>query len=295
VHPLPPVFGGLSFAPWVFMDENTSRPAGGPPNPFANLSVRAAVVHSINYNQIVSVALGGYGTNWVGPIPPGYPDYNPSNTPVYSYDPSLALQEMDASPWPVSSGGLTHLYPNGINFEYIQTGDWNIVAQLIKTSLAAIDIPLNLVPMSIDQLALEQYTETNSSNPSGPPVCVSQTSQDGGPFYIGLDYYTGDYVGPDDPTELNAWSTGGYNECMSELDNGTVNDWFYHGAESTNVAAAAGYYGNITNFLSANYVDAWLPIPTSFQVYNIDVQGIVQNPMGSGIGFQLIYNTDYLS
>lgn len=292
VKPLPPVFGALSFSPWVYMDQNASVLPGQPVNPFANLSVRAAVVHAINYSQIISVALGGYGTNWVGPIPTGYPDYNPTNLPNYTYDLSLAMQEMNASPWPMSSGGLDSVFPHGINFEYLQTGDWNTVAELIQSTLKKVDIPLNLVPMSIDTLVEEQ---SQTSYDGLPVVCVSETPANGGPFYIGLDYYTGDYVGPDDPTELNAWSAGGYNLCMSEFANQTVDDWFYDGAESTNVTAAAGYYGDITNYMYYNYTDAWLPIPTSFQVYSVEVQGIVQNPMGSGIGFQLIYNTDFLS
>jgi peptide/nickel transport system substrate-binding protein len=290
VKPLPPVFGALSFSGWIYMDQNASTLPGEPVNPFANLSVRAAVVHAINYDQIISYGFGGYGTKWVGPIPPGYPDYNSNNLANYSYDVPLAMQEMNNSPWPISSGGLTHLFPSGINFEYIQTGDWNTVAQLLKTDLAAVDIPLNLVPMSIDQLVEEQSQESYD----GQTVCISQTSANSGPFYIGLDYYTGDYVGPDDPTELNAWSAGGYNLCMSEFSNSTVDHWFYQAAESTSVAAAAQYYGDITNFMYYNYTDAWLVIPTSFQVYNIELQGIVPNPMGSGIGFQLVYNTDYL-
>jgi peptide/nickel transport system substrate-binding protein len=292
VRPLPPVFGGLSFAPWIYMDQNASTLTGEPNNPFSNIWVRDAVVHAINYNQIISVALGGFGTNWVGPIPPGYPDYNPSNDTPYSYDLAIAMQAMNNSPWPISSGGLDSAFPNGINFEYLQTGDWNTVAELIQSTLKKVDIPLNLVPMSIDQLVEEQ---TQESYDGLPVVCISQTPANGGPFYIGMDYYTGDYVGPDDPTELNAWSSGGYNLCMSEFDSNTVDNWFYEGAESTNVAAAAGYYGNVTNYMYTNYTDAWLPIPTSFQVYSVNLQGLVQNPMGSGIGFQLIYNTDYLS
>jgi peptide/nickel transport system substrate-binding protein len=286
VHPLPPVFGGLSFSGWIYMDQQANL-SGEPLNPFTNLSVRAAVVHAINYTKIISYGFGGYGTKWVGPIPPGFPDYNANNLPNYSYDPALAMSEMNNSPWPISGGGLNHMFPNGINFEYLQTGDWNTVAQLLKAELAAVDIPLNLVPMSIDQLVEEQ-----SQNGNGQ--CISATNANGGPFYIGLDYYTGDYVGPDDPTELNAWSFGGYNYCMAEFANSTVDNWFYQAAESPTLAGAAQYYGDITNFMYYNYTDAWLVVPTSFQVYNIQVQGIVQNPMGSGIGFQLIYNSDSL-
>jgi len=292
VHALPPVFGGLSFSGWIYMDQNASTLPGEPINPFANLSVRAAVVHAINYSKIISIGFGGYGTNWVGPVPAGFPDYNPTDLPNYTYNLPLAEQEMDNSPWPMSGGGLNHLFPNGINFEYLQTGDWNTVAQLLKTSLAQVDIPLNLVPMSIDQLVEEQ---TQESYDGLPAVCISQTPANDGPFYIGLDYYTGDYVGPDDPTELNAWGLGGYNLCMSEFNSPAVNQWFYQAAEAPTVAAAAQYYGDITNYMYYNYTNAWLVIPTSFQVYNVDVQGILANPMGSGIGFQLVYNSDYLT
>jgi peptide/nickel transport system substrate-binding protein len=286
VQPLPPVFGGLSFAGWIYMDQAPAIP-GEPTNPFTNLSVRAAVVHAIDYTKIISVAFGGYANQWVGPIPSGFPDYDPSGLANYSFDLGLAEQEMNNSPWPMSSGGLATAFPNGINFEYINTLDWYTAAELLKSELAAIDLPINIVPISIDQLVEEQYYNGNGQ-------CVSATSSNGGPFYIGVDYYTGDYVGPDDPTELNAWSQGGYNICMAEFANATVDQWFYEAAEATSVAAAAPYYADITNYMYYNYTDAWLVVPTSFQVYNVDVGGIIENPMGSGIGFQLIYNTDYL-
>jgi peptide/nickel transport system substrate-binding protein len=284
VKPLPPIYGAVSLSSWIYMDQNASTLPGQPINPFANLSVRAAVVHAINYNQIISYGFGGYGTKWVGPIPPGYPDYDPTNLPNYTYDLPLAKQEMNNSPWPMSTGGLTHQFPNGINFEYIQTGDWSTIAELLKTSLAAVDIPISLVPMSIDQLVEEQ-----SENSAGQ--CISTTASDGGPFYIGLDYYSADYVGPDDPTELNAWSEGGYNLCMSEFASPQVDSWFFQAEESSSPAAAAQYYGDITNYMYYNYTDAWLVIPTLFQVYNVHVSGIIPNAMGSSIPVAFEYNT----
>lgn len=284
VNQLPPVFGGLSFSGWVYMDQQPAL-TGEPLNPFTNLSVRAAVVHAINYDKIIHDELGGYGTKWVGPIPPGYPDYNPTNLPNYTFDVGLAERFMNNSPWPMSSGGVSNAL-GPINFEYLQSGDWLNIAQLLKSELAVIDITLTLVPVSIGQLVEEQTKGTTG--------CISATSANGGPFYIGINYYTGDYVGPDDPTELNAWSQGGYNYCMAEFSSPQVDHWFFQAAESTTVAAAAGYYGDITNYMYYNYTNAWLVIPTSFQVYNVQLQGLVSNPMGSGIGFQLIYNTDSL-
>ncbi|MCI4352269.1 MAG: ABC transporter substrate-binding protein [Thermoplasmata archaeon] len=287
VHALPPVFGGLSFSGWIYMDQQPNV-TGEPKNPFTNQWVRNAVVHAIDYNQIISVAFGGNANKWVGPIPPGFPDYNTGNVPNYTFDLGKAERAMNNSSWPMATGGLNNLYPNGLNFEYLQTGDWNVVAQLLKADLAKVDIPINPVALSIPQLVVEQYY-------NGVGQCVSATGANGGPFYIGLDYYTGDYVGPDDPTELNAWSQGGYNICMSEFKNSTVDQWFYQAAEATNPAVAAQAYGNITQFMASNYTNAWLVVPTSFQVYNSLLTGIIGNPMGSAIGFQLIYNTDHTS
>jgi peptide/nickel transport system substrate-binding protein len=283
VSPLPPIFGTVSFSSWIYMDQQPNLP-GEPQNPFTNLSVRAAVVHAINYDQIISYAFGGYATKWVGPIPPGYPDYDPNQLVDYSYDVPLALQEMNDSPWPISSGGLNSLFPNGINFEYLNTGDWNTAAELLKADLKAIDVPLNLVPVSVDQLVEEQ-----SQNSAGQ--CISATSADGGPFYIGLDYYSADYVGPDDPTELNAWNEGGYNLCMAEFNSTQVNNWFFDAEASPTAAAASVYYGEITDYMYYNYTDAWLLIPTVFSVSNVHVQGIVPNAMGSAIPVAFEYNT----
>ena len=58
--------------------------------------------------------------------------------------------------------------------------------------------------------------------------------------------------------------------------------------------AAGQYYGDITNYMYYNYTDAWLLVPTSFQVYSVDVHGIIPNPDSSATGFQFIDNTDYI-
>ncbi len=282
IDALPTVYGSVSFSGWIYMDQQPAIP-GEPANPFTNLSVRAAVVHAIDYASIIKNAFGGNASQWVGPVPPGYPDYNPTNLPNYTYDPSLAMQEMNNSPYPMSKGGLDSLFPNGITFEYLNTGDWETVANLLKVDLAAIDIPLNIVGMSIDQLVEEQ-----ADNSAGQ--CISATSSNGGPFYIGMDYYTADYVGPDDATQLNALSYGGYNICMSEYANSTVDNWIFQAAESLNPTTTSTIYGEITSTMYYNYTDAWLVVPTSFQVYNSALGGSVANPMGSAINYQMEYN-----
>jgi peptide/nickel transport system substrate-binding protein len=63
--------------------------------PTNNNDFRLAIVHALNYTQMVSAAYGFngsvYGQNFVGPIDPSFKTfYNPDNLPLYSYNDSLA-------------------------------------------------------------------------------------------------------------------------------------------------------------------------------------------------------------
>jgi peptide/nickel transport system substrate-binding protein len=63
--------------------------------PTNNTDFRLAIVHAINYTQVLSESYGFnstvYGANYVGPITPLFPGYyNPGDLPIYSYDLNLA-------------------------------------------------------------------------------------------------------------------------------------------------------------------------------------------------------------
>ena len=79
---MPTVYGSTSGSWWIYLNQSVY--------PFDNLSVRAAVAHAINYEQIIQQAFGGYATQWVGPVPPAYPYYNPENLTPYAYNLTLA-------------------------------------------------------------------------------------------------------------------------------------------------------------------------------------------------------------
>lgn len=267
----PTVFGSTAGSWWIYMNQSVA--------PFDNLSVRAAVVHAINYGQIISDAFGGYARQWVGPVPPAYPDYNPTGLANYSYNLTLAKSEMAASPWP---GG----YPKTLNYEYLDLGDWSTVALLLKSDLSAIGININPVPISLPQLYVEQGYTANGQ-------CVTNTTQAGGPFYIGQEFYTSDYIAPDDWTTNDAVSWGSANACEAGFANATVDAWIYDAAGSSNASQASQLYGNITQFLYQNYTDAWLVVPTSFSVYSDALHGVELNAMGSGVPYVNDYNTMY--
>ncbi len=66
VQAMPPIYGSTGGSWWIYLNQSVY--------PFDNLSVRAAIAHAIDYQQIIQVAFGGYASQWVGPVPPAYPD-----------------------------------------------------------------------------------------------------------------------------------------------------------------------------------------------------------------------------
>ena len=202
VDALPVVYGSTSGSWWVYLNQNVF--------PFNNLSVRAAIAHAVNYNQIISQAFGGYASEWVGPVPPAYPYYDPSNLTPYQYNLTLAQQEIQDSPC------ANHACASmSIKYEYLDTGiDWAETAQFLKQDLSAIGINIVPVPISLPDLYEEQ------AQTSG--VCTTMTGANGGPFPMGQEFYTSDYISPDDWTQNDAQYLGSANYCMSEYDNQTV-------------------------------------------------------------------------
>jgi peptide/nickel transport system substrate-binding protein len=278
VQALPVVYGSTTFSSWIYMDQQPALP-GEPMNPFANWSVRAAVAHAINISQIIQVAFEGSASQWVGPVPPGYPYYDPDALSPYSYNLTLAKQFIADSPCRSGCGP--------INFDYIDSGDWSTVAQLLKADLSHIGITLSLTGLTPDGLVEEQVRNPATGD------CISATSYAGGPFYAGIDYYTADYIAPDDATQANALSYGGFNVCMSEYANSTMDNLVVSAAGELNATIASQDYAQMTQLMYDNYTNVWLVIPTQYEVYNILLHGINLNPEGAVNPFQFEYNQDY--
>jgi ABC-type transport system substrate-binding protein len=269
------VYGSTAGAWWIYMNQTQE--------PFSNIHVRKAVVHAINYDEIISVAFGGRANKWVGPVPPGYPYYNPQNLTPYAYNLALAMQEMNLSKWPLSTGG----YPNTINYEYLNLGDWGTVAQLLVQDLAKIGLKINPVAISLETLIAEQKIDPSTGK------CTAQEAKNGGPFPIGQEFYTSDYIAPDDWTQNNAVSTGSANQCMAGYSNMTMDGLVYGAAGESNAANLTADYTAITQMMYDNYTNAWLVTPLQFQVYNTHLHGAIPNPMGSALPFTMLFNTEY--
>jgi peptide/nickel transport system substrate-binding protein len=276
VRPMPIGVSVAAGAWWVYMNQSVY--------PFNNLSVREAVAHAINYTEIIQKAFGGYGQQWVGPVPPSYPYYNPTNLPPYSFNLTLAKQEIDNSPCAHDAcSGLT------INYEYLDIGaSWAETAQYVQRDLGQIGLSLSPLPLSLPDLYVEQ-----SLNSKGQ--CVSATNTNGGPFYMGQEFYSSDYVSPDDWTQNDALSHASANMCMSGYSNMTTDNLIYAAAADSNPLNLTADYTNITNMMYQNYTDVWLVVPTSFDVHATNLHGIIINAMGDAEPSCLLFNTMWLS
>jgi peptide/nickel transport system substrate-binding protein len=269
------VYGSTAGGWWIYMNQKTQ--------PFTDIHVRKAVVHAINYDRIISQAFGGYAQRWVGPVPPGYQYYNPDNLAPYPYNLTLARQEMNLSAWPRG-------YPHTLNYLYINSGDWVEVASLLKDDLSKIGITINPVGLPLDTLIAEEQAKDPSTG-----ECISQTSQNGGPFPIGQEFYTSDYISPDDWTQNDIVSSGSANMCMAAYSNVTADSLVYDAAARSDPAGLRLDYAQMTSLMYDNYTVAWLVVPNQFQVTNPLLKGYVNNPMGAALPFVIAQNTMYAS
>jgi peptide/nickel transport system substrate-binding protein len=278
VQALPTVYGATSGSWWVYLNQSYY--------PLNNTMVREAITHAINYQQIIQQAFGGYAQQWVGPVPPAYP-YNNNVTadlPYYQYNLTLAQQEIADSPCAANAcAGIV------LNYMYLNTGnDWVETAQFLEADLKAIGISINPVGVSLDELYEEQGLDTDGA-------CVASTSANGGPFPMGQEFYTSDYISPDDWTQNDAYSLGSANMCMAGFANATVDTDTFAAAGDSSPADLTAYYTNMTSIMYDNYSEIWLVVPTSFAVYASDLHGFVQNPMASAEPFAIGFNTQWLS
>jgi peptide/nickel transport system substrate-binding protein len=278
VQPLPLIYGATSGSWWIYLNQNTF--------PFDNLSVREAIAHAINYRQIIDQAFGGYASQWVGPVPPSYPYYNPANLPPYAYDLALARSEIADSPC-AASGACSA----PIKYAYLDSGiDWFETAQFLASDLKAIGLDIIPTPISLDDLYSEQALNSGG-------VCTTLTNANGGPFPMGQEFYTSDYISPDDWTQNDAVNSGSANLCMSSYNNTTVNNLTYVAASDANATNLTNDYATMTSLMYQNYTDIWLVVPTSFGVYSNLLHGVLvaQNPMGSAEPYVISVNSLWAS
>ncbi|MCI4352279.1 MAG: ABC transporter substrate-binding protein [Thermoplasmata archaeon] len=266
---------------WIYMNQSYT--------PFNNLTVREAIAHAVNVSYIDNRAFGGWASQWVGPVPPGYPGYNPANLPPYSYNLALAKSLMTQAGYPngIQSGRGSAGSP--IPFLYVgPSPDWDTAMTFVQNNLSAIGIYINPIPLNLaTYYTLEGYDSTTGQ-------CIAQEKLNGGPFPMGMEFYSSDWIAPDDWTLNNVYHSGSANICMGGYSNATMDALALQAAGEHNQAKLLADYARMTQTLYSNYTDVWFNVPTLFAVYNNNVAGLVSNPIGSCLpAWNLECNTEY--
>ncbi|HMD79461.1 MAG TPA: ABC transporter substrate-binding protein, partial [Nitrososphaerales archaeon] len=98
---LSPAFGAAEAVTYLYMDPMAFAP-------FNNTLVREAISNGINYQVIIRTVFASHAIQWVGPVPPGFPDYNESTAGLspYQYNATRAAELL------AQAGYVSHL-PDG--------------------------------------------------------------------------------------------------------------------------------------------------------------------------------------
>lgn len=270
VSVLPAAFGSSQGAYFVYMD---------PEGPFLNLSVRQAVSYAIDYQGIINTVFGNLATQWVGPIPPGFPNYNASINGLspYQYNATKAAELLAEAGYQATfPNNGTVLNKGGTAFpltDFLYTSDSaseTQVANILQSEFNAIGMNIKLTP-----LTFSQYQNV---------VWSYNTTQ----YYMGLNFYTEDYTASSD--YVDALADGGY-VGTSMYYNDTVFNLTVNATSTLNQQQQIQNYTQITNYMYNSYWFIWTYVPYFLSINQNNVVGMVPNAAGSGAGYFMYYNT----
>jgi peptide/nickel transport system substrate-binding protein len=275
---LPTVFGSSASIIFVYMD-----PYAFPP--FRDPRVREAISYAIDYKSIIHSVLDDLGTQWIGPVPPGFPDYNESTVGLqpYQFDPAKAASLLAEAGYKSTLPNGTSLNPNGksfpsVNFLYnADDSPQSQSAQIISSELQAVGITITLSPLTFKQYA-NVVTSTGNVNSTAYPFGISYYSED---YTASIDYVSA----------LTTTGQVGFSGFSSSGSNQTVVGWTTSAATALNESAIIQNFQQITRAMYYNYTDIWLYVPYFMAANRSNVVGMIPNPAGSGMGYFMFYNT----
>jgi len=270
---LGPAFGSAEATTYVYMDPLAFQP-------FNNTLVREAVSYAIDYQAIISDVFAGNAIQWVGPVPPGFQDYNQSAAGLSPY----AFNATEAAELLAQAGYVSKL-PDGnelnsggapfpaVGFLYDSDSPTDTqAAQIIANNLASVGITVNLSPLPYQTYTSVIYSgSTNSSQ-----------------YAMGIGFYTEDYTASIDYvyyfTSDNYVGTSNYNDS-------TAIAWTLNASASANNEVVISDFANITKSMYFNYTDIWLYVADFMTVNQSGITGMIPNPAGSCAGYFLYFNT----
>jgi len=242
--------------------------------------VRVALVHAINYTEILDTVAMGAGELYVGPISPGMPFYNPDNLPPYNYDPNLAIQILKSLGFKLTLPNGTVINPNGqplsLILTYVSDDPAQVkIAQEVQIMLSEIGVQLTLNPVTTQQE--ENLISQPSTAPSYPQMLIWYW------YPSWLDPVYQDLV-----VQTNAMYSGIAGNVAS-FNNTEVNDLTNALPFITNETLMTQYVAEVYNITYQQAPDIWLYAIRQYWGQSCYVQGVFWNPGILGYYFPLMY------
>jgi peptide/nickel transport system substrate-binding protein len=153
--------------------------------------VRLAIVHAINYTQVIDQAIFGQGIRYMGPNTPIYGQfYDPGNFPPYQYNVSQAAGYLKAAGYPNGNG----LPAVNLMIDSFGTSWEEPAAEVIQANLAVIGITVNIQVLATltFESTIDGITYNQSlANPTGHPDMTFDTYAGYAPDFISpADFFT---------------------------------------------------------------------------------------------------------
>ena len=242
---------------------------------------RQAVVHAINYSEIISSVAAGYGQQMLGPISPGLPYYNPDNLSNYNFNTNLAISDLTAAGFKVTLPNGTTLNSSGQTIPTIPIVYWSSdpsetkAAQELQIMLTNVGIPV--------QLNGETSATANSD--------VSQAGTASGYPNIFMWYWYPSYFDPvlqDMVVEENV-NYGGVFGNIAWFNDTTVNNLTNMLPFETNQSQILDGVKQVYNITDTQAPYAWLYAVTPYWVQRSYLAGVFYNPALEGFYFPTMY------
>lgn len=271
---LPTAFGSSEGIFFIYMDPYAFAP-------FQDVRVREAVANAIDYKSIIHTVLNDLATQWIGPVPPGFPFYNESIVGLqpYSYDPVKSARLLAEAgykstlPNGTELNGSGQLFPS-VNFLYdADNSAQSQVAEIISSELHSVGIGITLTPLTFKQYS-NVVTSTDNVNSTAYPMGISYYSED---YTASIDY-------------VSAITTTGQ-VGFSGYRNQTVMGWTTAAATALDDGTIIQNFRATTQAMYYDYTDVWLYVPYVMAANRSNVVGMIPNPAGSGAGYFMFYNT----